>query len=109
MNSWIPITTAKQHIGCLSVVIGIQEFYIFTFVLQNKCEDVNTCTFIFKSYVSKVTPFPTRARGLSDCLPLYSISKNTGGSTDPLATDKNDPIFIDSAQSLSLQHWRKNN
>ena len=56
-------------------------------------------------YLSNVTPFPTNATGGSSGFPpSQSISKNFKGSEDPWATDRNAPIFLDSAQSLSLKN-----
>ena len=55
------------------------------------------------TYLSKVTPFPTNANGgLSSDLPLYSNSTNLGGSSEPLATLRNENIFFCSAHARSL-------
>lgn len=54
--------------------------------------------------LSKVMPFPTRAKGgLSSPRPLYSSSTNLGGSSEPLATLRKANIFFSSAQARSLK------
>ena len=55
------------------------------------------------THLSNVIPLPTTANGAAfSSPPLYSISRNLGGSSEPLATLKYEPIFIDSAHALSL-------